>query len=79
MTVIEALGGRGAAGIETKDAVSEKLRVEAIADRVGAHGGNQEPGGADRLAAGECQDAEGGGAECRDESPTEDRQRPHAA
>ena len=79
VTVIEALGGCGAAGIETKDAVGEKLRVEAVCDSVGADGGNQEPGGADRLAAGERQDAEGGGAECRDESPTENRQRPHAA
>ena len=79
VTVVEAFGGRCAVGIEAEDAIGEKLRVKAITDRIGADGARQEPGGADRLAAGQRQDSKRRGAEQGDYNPCENRKRSHAA
>ena len=79
VAVVEPLGGCGAAGIETKDAVREEIRIEPVADGIGTDRGGQQPGGADRLAAGQREDAERGGAQQRNQPPAENRKRSHAA
>ena len=79
VAIVESLGGGGAARIEPEDLGSEEFRVEAVADDVGADGGGQKPGGTDRLAASQCQDAECRGAEQGDQRPANNRERSHAA
>src|SRR5580765_7223938 len=69
VAVVEPLRGCGAAGIEAEDFVREELRVEAVTDDVGTDGGGEEPGGADRLAAGQRQDTEGDGPQHRNRDP----------
>src|SRR6185312_10016793 len=61
----------GPAVVETEDPLGEEAAVEAEADEVGPDGGEHEPGGADRLATVQGQDAPGGGAGEGDEEPRE--------
>ena len=54
VAVVEALGGRGAAVVESQHFRGDEFRIEAVADRVGADGGDDEPDSVQRLAAFEC-------------------------
>ena len=63
----QPLGRRGPAVVEAEDPVGEEAAVEAEGDEVGADGGEDEPGGADRLAPMERQHAPAGGAGQGDE------------
>ena len=56
--VVEPLGGGGPAVVQAEDTGGEEPGIEAVADRVGAEGGREEPGGIDRLAAVERQHPE---------------------
>ena len=71
--VVEALGRSRAAIVEAKHRVSEVARVEAIRHQVGAYAGDDEPPGADGLAARQGQHAEGGRAEHRNHYPDRNR------
>ena len=74
--VVEALGGRGAAGVESEDRVREELGVEPEGDGIGTDRGDQQPRRADALAADECEHAERRRAEDGDRAPHHDRHGP---
>ena len=63
--VVDALGRGGVGVVGAHDAPLDVEGVEAVSDRVGAHGGDHEPDGVDVLAAHNrqhppAQDAQGG-------------------
>jgi hypothetical protein len=72
--VLQPLGGCGAAVVEFEHALGEKAAIEAVGDEVGPDGGEDEPGGADSLAAVEGDGAPRDGAGQGEAQPGEDRQ-----
>src|SRR5207249_10778085 len=71
--VREPLGGRGAAVVEGEHARGDLLRIEAIADDVGADGRDEQPRGVDSLSAREGEYGEAERAQCGDRAPEEHR------
>jgi len=64
-----ALGGGGAAVVETEDAIGEKAAVEAEGDEVGPDRGQHQPGGANPLAPSEGEHAPARRADEGDQKP----------
>src|SRR5207244_2463321 len=68
-TVVQALGRSEARVIESEDARRDERAVEAVADGVGAEGGDEQPRRADLFAAREGEESERAGTADRDERP----------
>ncbi len=73
VAIAKTLGGSGAEGVEHHDAESDEAGVEAVAERVSAKGGDDEPDAVDGFAAMEGDGGEGIGGEDGDGGPGEVR------
>ena len=67
--VVVAIRRRRPLRVDAEHLVGDEQRVEAVGDEVDAHRGDDEPGGVDRLAAGERDDAECDRAQQDDDTP----------